>query len=81
MGPENPFKGTTYLLIVDKDGLSILDRDPILRSLLEKVASWMTGPRCEGKKLEVLGEAFRCTECGTEFRAEETKRGSESYSG
>jgi len=66
--------------LIDVDRPSALDRSPFLKELVSKTASWYTGPRCprcEGKDLEVLelGRRFRCRGCGTEFSAEEAKRG------
>ena len=79
-GPENPFKPTAYLVLIDVDRPSILDKSSYLKELVSKTVAWYTGPRCpkcEGKDLEVLepGRKFRCSECKTEFNIEECKRG------
>jgi hypothetical protein len=78
-GPENPLR-PFHLVLIDVDRPSTLERCPALRELVGKTVAWRTGPRCpgcEGKDLEVLelGRRFRCRGCGTEFSAEEAKRG------
>jgi hypothetical protein len=78
-GPENPLR-PFHLVLVDVDRPSALERCPALRELVGKTVVWRTGPRCpgcEGKDLEVLerGRRFRCRGCGTEFSAEEARRG------
>jgi hypothetical protein len=78
-GSENPLR-PFHLVLIDVDRPGALERCPALRELVGKTVSWYTGPRCprcEGKDLEVLepGRRFRCRGCGTEFNAEEAKRG------
>jgi hypothetical protein len=78
-GPENPLR-PFHLVLIDVDRPDALERCPALRELVGKTVSWYTGPRCpkcEGKDLDVLerGRRFRCRGCGTEFNAEEAKRG------
>jgi hypothetical protein len=79
-GSEHPLSGTAVLVIVDIDRPSLLEKSPTLKALAERTVCYKTGPRCpkcEGKQLEVLepGKRFRCKGCGTEFAAEEAKRG------
>jgi hypothetical protein len=79
-GPENPFKGTSILVLIDVDRPNVLEKSQYLKELVGKTVSWYTGPRCpkcEGKDLEVLeiGKRFRCSECKTEFSIEECRRG------
>jgi len=80
-GQENPFKTiNTYLMIVDVDKPSVLDRYPFLKSAINKTVRWATGPRCprcEAKHLDVLepGKRFRCSKCGAEFSLSEARRG------
>jgi len=77
-----------YVMLIDIDDPSILDRAPRLRELVESTVSWKTGPRCprcHNKHLTVIeyGKKFRCSEehggkrvgCGLEFTVEEAARG------
>jgi hypothetical protein len=77
-----------YVMLVDIDDPSILDRAPKLRELVESTVSWKTGPRCPrcyNKHLTVIeyGKRFRCdgehggkrVGCGLEFTVEEAARG------
>jgi len=79
-GSEHPLKGAAVLVLIDVDKPSLLERSPTLRSIANGTVCYRTGPRCprcEGKQLDVLepGRRFRCKECGSEFTAEEAKRG------
>jgi hypothetical protein len=77
-----------YVMLVDVDDPSILDKASKLRELVESTVSWKTGPRCPrcyNKFLEVIeyGRKFKCSGehggkhvgCGLEFTAEEAARG------
>jgi len=79
-GPENPWRGEYWLILIDIDRPSVVDRSPTLRDLCRMHVCWMTGPRCpscEGKDLEVVefGRTFRCVKCNLAFTAEEARRG------
>lgn len=79
-GPENPWKPTAALVIVDVDDPRALDKSPALRSVIESTVAWRTGPRCPKcgeKHVEVLepGSRFKCSKCSTEFTLEEALRG------
>jgi hypothetical protein len=77
-GFENPFKPVNVLMLIDIDRLSILEKIPGLKKLVEKTVSWYTGPRCfrcEGKDLETSGSGFKCRICGSEFPIDKAKRG------
>ncbi|MGC9069342.1 MAG: DUF5906 domain-containing protein [Thermoprotei archaeon] len=80
-GSENPFKKiNTYLLIVDVDKPSALNKYPLLNQLIENTVRWYTGPRCpkcENKHVETIeyGKKFKCENCGLEFTVDEAKRG------
>jgi hypothetical protein len=79
-GPENPWRGWYWLILIDIDRPSIISRSPTLRDLCGKHVCWMTGPRCpncEGKDLEVieLGRMFKCVKCNLVFTAEKARRG------
>jgi hypothetical protein len=79
-GPENYWGDIgDYLVIIDVDNPSILDKSPKLREIINSTVAWMTGPRCPrcyNKHLEVLepGRRFRCS-YGHEFSVEEADRG------
>ena len=77
-----------YIMLVDIDDPSVLDKVPKLRELIESTVSWKTGPRCPkcyNKHLTVIefGRRFRCggehggkhIGCGLEFTVEEAARG------
>ena len=73
-----------YVMLIDIDDPSILDRAPKLRGLFESTVSWRTGPRCpqcRNKHLTVIeyGRRFKCSGehggCGLEFTVEEATRG------
>ena len=79
-GSENPFKPVAYLVVVDVDRPSALEKYPSLKELISKTVRWSTGPRCprcENKHLEIVepGKRFRCSKCGVEFSIDEAKRG------
>jgi hypothetical protein len=79
-GPENPWRGEYWLILIDIDKPSVVDRSPTLRDLCRMHVSWMTGPRCpscEGKDLEVVefGRTFKCVKCNLTFTAEKARRG------
>jgi len=79
-GPENPWKPVSYLIIVDVDKPSVLEKTPTLKELITKTVSWYTGvrcPKCENKHVEVIeqGKRFKCPKCGLEFAVENAKRG------
>jgi hypothetical protein len=68
-----------YVMLIDIDDPTVLDKAPKLRELVESTVSWMTGPRCpkcRNKHLTVIeyGKRFRCR-CGLEFTVEEAPRG------
>ena len=68
-----------YVMLIDIDDPTVLDKAPKLRELVESTVSWMTGPRCprcRNKHLTVIeyGKRFRC-KCGLEFTVEEAPRG------
>jgi hypothetical protein len=79
-GPENYWGDVgDYLVIIDVDNPSILDKSPKLREISNSTVALKTGPRCPScynKHLEVLelGRRFRCS-CGREFTVEEAARG------
>jgi hypothetical protein len=78
-GPENYWGDVgDYLVIIDVDNQSILDKSPKLREIINSTVAWRTGPRCKcgNKHLEVLepGRRFKCS-CGHEFSLEEAARG------
>lgn len=77
-----------YVMLIDIDDPSILDRAPKLRELVESTVSWKTGPRCPrcyNKHLTVIehGMRFKCSGehggkrvgCGLAFTVEEAARG------
>jgi hypothetical protein len=77
-----------YVMLIDIDDPSILDRAPKLRELVESTVSWRTGPRCSScynKHITVTeyGKRFKCSGehggkrvgCGLEFTVEEAARG------
>jgi hypothetical protein len=77
-----------YVMLIDVDDPSILDRAPKLRELIESTVSWGTGPRCPrcyNKHITVTeyGKRFKCSGehggkhvgCGFEFTVEEAARG------
>ena len=79
-GPENPWRGEYWLILIDIDRPSVVDRSPTLRDLCRMHVCWMTGPRCpscESKDLEVVefGRTFRCVKCNMTFTVEEARRG------
>ncbi len=79
-GPENPWKPTSYLIIVDVDKPSVLEKTPVLKELITKTVSWFTGvrcPKCENKHVESieLGKKFKCPKCELEFTINEARRG------
>jgi hypothetical protein len=79
-GPENYWGDVgDYLVIIDVDNPSALDKSPKLKEILNNTVVWMTGPRCPrcyNKHLVILepGRRFKCT-CGREFTVEEATRG------
>jgi hypothetical protein len=79
-GPENYWGDVgDYLVIIDVDNPSALDKSPKLKEILNNTVVWKTGPRCPkcyNKQLEVLepGKRFKC-KCGHEFTVEEAARG------
>jgi hypothetical protein len=77
-----------YVMLIDIDDPSVLDRVPKLRELVESTVSWKTGPRCPScynKHITVIehGKRFRCSGehggkrvgCGLEFTVGEAARG------
>jgi hypothetical protein len=77
-----------YVMLVDIDDPSILDKASKLRELVESTVSWKTGPRCPrcyNKFLTVIeyGRRFKCSGehggkhvgCGLELTVEEAARG------
>jgi len=79
-GLENPFKPATYLIPIDIDKPSLLEKSAILKELVNKTVSWYTGPRCtkcESKHVYAVepGKRFKCEKCGNEFNIEGCKRG------
>ncbi len=79
-GPENPWRDRDWLILIDIDRPSVIDRSPTLRELCRRHVSWMSGPRCprcDGKDLAVVefGRVFRCAKCSLTFTAGEARRG------
>jgi hypothetical protein len=79
-GPENYWGDIgDYLVIIDVDNPSILDKSPKLREIVDSTVAWRTGPRCKcgSKHLEILelGRRFRCSSCDLESTLEEATRG------
>jgi hypothetical protein len=79
-GSENPWRGEYWLILIDIDRPSVVEKSPTLRDLCGKHVCWMTGPRCpscESKDLEVIefGKMFKCAKCNLTFTAEEARRG------